>query len=115
MRYATHADSGRVKERLTKAFKTLRSTGMFARQNFWCCQGCATYAISKKHGEKVNYVFYHNQDNTSLLETGETYLTFGSSVKQGKLICAALRAEGLSVKWDGTIDKRIHVSMPKEN
>jgi hypothetical protein len=46
--------------RLNEAFKDLRKSGYFARQNFQCCQSCAWAAIPEEKEEKV--VFYHQQD-----------------------------------------------------
>jgi hypothetical protein len=48
------------KSNLTLAFEELRSIGYFARQNFWCCQSCAWYAIPEE--KSLKSVFFHGQD-----------------------------------------------------
>ncbi len=60
------------KSKLTNAFKELRKEGYFAKQNFLCCQSCGWAAMSDKESEKA--VFYHQQDNDDLKESGKCNL-----------------------------------------
>ena len=110
-----------IKSNLTEAFKILRKEGYIARQNFYCCSGCAGSAIAGKVTEmpasKVarikGCVFYHNQGNSRLMATGEVYLAYGSvestkhgtvglpTVEVGKRVVEVLKTVGLTVEWDG--------------
>lgn len=90
---------------LTEAFKELRKKGYFTRQNFWCCQSCAWSDVPEK-AEKV--VFYHNQDNQNLLESGSCYLAWKGN---GKEIVDVLTSHGVAVNWDGDEHTRIEISL----
>lgn len=87
---------------LTSAFRALRKAGYFAKQNFWCCQSCAWYAVSKENHEKV--VFYHKQDRASLAQTGKVHLAWSGD---GAEICRILNVHGIETEWDGNECKRI--------
>lgn len=90
--------------KLNKAFRALRKAGYFARQNFWCCQTCAWADVPDEFEHKA--VFYHRQDAADLKERGYVYLAWSGN---GEEICSILRENGLSVKWDGSSNKRILV------
>jgi hypothetical protein len=127
-----HADYPIVSERLTEAFKILRSQGIIARKNYMCCQTCAGYAIATKVSDmpaekrvKVNgTVFYHAQDASGFRQSGTVYLAFGCletekygtiglpTVEVGKMVVEALKDVGLAYEWDGTEDTRIVAKMP---
>lgn len=121
-----------VKVGLTVAFSALRKQGIIARQNFLCCQSCASSALSgiavKQHteGKPVNgVVYYHRQDNNTLKESGYVYLAYGDvshyeegkpevsmglpTIEVGKLVVKAVAATGLKVDWDGNEGTRIKV------
>lgn len=136
-------DTRTDKARVTAAFKALRKQGIFARQNFLCCQGCACSDIYHRK-DVVEYAFYHQQDRDAFRETkgwrewsaelqSPLYIAFGlgpahrahdglhpdhnsSSIEVANKIVAALRAEGLKVTWDGDTNTRIeveHIEQPK--
>ena len=92
------------KKKLTAAFRKLQKAGYFARQNFWCCQSCASEAIPEEYSEK--YVFYHRQDNECLEERTECYLAWDGD---GKEIVQILQDAGLYVEWNGDSHTRILV------
>ncbi|MDG4759785.1 hypothetical protein [Micromonospora sp. WMMD710] len=106
-------------DRLTAAFRTLSAAGLVARENFSCCQNCGVAEI----GEEVprgrtarGYAFYHQQDAERGVDGSGVYLTYGllgqpATVDVGEEIAAALRAEGLTVHWDGHTGTRIKVSL----
>ncbi len=96
------------KSKLTKAFKELRRKGYFARQNFLCCQSCGWAEMTDEQAEKA--VFYHQQDNDYLKETGSCHLAWSGD---GQLIVDILVKNGIEVDWDGSNNKRIGIKLPK--
>lgn len=93
-----------IKANLTKAFKNLRRGGYVCKQNFFCCQSCGRAAIT---ADKV--IFYHAQDNESLLERGEVWLAWSGD---GAHIVEVLEQHGLDCEWDGDDANRILVRLP---
>ncbi|HZW09889.1 MAG TPA: hypothetical protein VFF69_08290 [Phycisphaerales bacterium] len=112
-------------DRLDAALAELESRGIFARQNYWCCGTCGCAAIDDEmqqaaaRGAQVRgYTFYHEQDTDSAVEDGSLYLNYGSAdhpagpqaaVAIGEEVRDTLERHGLSVHWDGTIERRIGV------
>jgi len=94
------------KTKLNKAFKQLREMGYFAKQNFLCCQSCGWNAIPDNQSENV--VFYNQQDNEDLKETGECYLSWAGN---GEAIVETLRGNGIKAEWDGTESDRIKIDL----
>lgn len=98
-------------EKLKKAFKTLRKEKLFARMNFWCCQGCALSALSQDHPkEAIGYVFYHKQDGDNKKDGKSFYLAFGSfkenptdkdGIEIGKKVVKCLEENGIDIEWNG--------------
>jgi hypothetical protein len=110
-----------TKAALAQAFKAMREAGLVARQNFSCCQNCATYDLAvymkENPGKHVGYAYYHSQDGAKLNELGNVYIAYGSepegddkaNIKIGSMVADALRAAKLDVAWDGDVSKRIFV------
>ena len=112
-------------DRLDAAFAALEKSGIVARQNFSCCGSCGAGEIVdemetvQEAGATVRgYVFYHEQDTDGAVERGGLYLNYGSAEEEempalriGHEIVAALQQQGLTVVWDGTWEKRIHVDL----
>jgi hypothetical protein len=94
------------KSNLTEAFKELRKIGYFARQNFTCCQTCAWAEVPDEKGERA--VFYHNQDNSQLMSTGECHLAWAGD---GNEIVSVLNKHGVQTDWDGSGNKRIRIKI----
>jgi len=88
--------------KLTIAFRALRKAGYFAKQNFWCCQSCAWYAVPEERADRV--VFYHQQDRESLSRSGSVHLAWSGD---GHEICRILNENGIETEWDGSENKRI--------
>lgn len=129
MRRNKDFDLKETKVRLTKAFRYLRKqNGILAKQNFMCCGGCAggtlatriTEENAKKPGRWNGSVYYHRQNNDSLIEDGEVYIHFGhashcvdssnvitgddrpsDTVAIGQCAKEALERYGLEVEWNG--------------
>jgi len=116
-------------ERLDAAFAALEAEGILARQDYEDCQTCGHAAARRElaaAGERTRgYVFYHQQDTESAYDTGELYLAYGAAAEAcegsqceperalvaiGNAVVAALRAQGLTVSWNGSGDTRILVS-----
>lgn len=107
-------------DKLDEAFAELDRSGIVARQNFTCCQTCGHTEIGYEIGKATvhrtvrGYVFFHAQDTESVVGRDVLYLAYGTpdgneddSVQIGHEVVATLRRHGLSVEWDGTIQKRI--------
>jgi hypothetical protein len=100
--FAPNVDKGKI----TNAFKELRKLGYFARQNFLCCQTCAWYAVPDEKAEKA--VFYHNQDNSRLINEGSCNLAWAGD---GNEIVSVLNKHGIKTEWDGSDSKRIVIDI----
>lgn len=98
------------------AFAKLESQGIFARQNFWCCQNCGTHDIPDGH---EGYAFYHAQGYDRLLEGGDLILYYGTEDGEGakaigERVAEALQSVGLEVEWDGDPSEAICVRKSEE-
>lgn len=104
-------------DRLDHAFTALEAAGIVARQNFTCCQTCGHAEIRDEvEGEPDGYAFYHQQDTDSAVEGGGVMLAFGTfgegdPLAIGHRVAEALKAHGLRVDWNGSVDRRIHVQL----
>jgi hypothetical protein len=112
-------------DRLDAAFAALESDGVVSRQNFSCCGTCGSSEIwgeieeAEKGGLSARgYTFFHVQDTEAAVEGQGLYLNYGAceqgeaaSVAIGHDIVAKLNAHGLRTNWDGSLSKRIHVSL----
>ncbi|MEU0568516.1 hypothetical protein ABZ297_24470 [Nonomuraea sp. NPDC005983] len=110
-------------ERLEKAFAYLNKAGIVARENFTCCQTCGVAEIGGEVPDGVSrdgFVFYHQQDTENAVTDGELRLSYGTftsdsdpvkAVEVGERVMAALNAQGLRTKWDGSHRSRITVRL----
>jgi hypothetical protein len=112
-------------DRLDSAFAALEAKGIVSRQDFSCCGTCGSSEIwdemddARNAGNLVRrYTFFHMQDTESATEGIGLYLNYGSieeggeaSVAIGCEIQGELEKHGLETDWDGTISKRIGVSL----
>lgn len=112
-------------DRLDAAFSALEAKGIVSRQNFSCCGTCGSAEIwgeieeTQKAGLPVHgYTFYHMQDTESAVEGYGICLNYGAceegetaAVAIGHEVAAQLAAHGLSVDWDGRIERRISVPL----
>lgn len=112
-------------DRLNAAFAALEADGVISRQNFSCCGTCGAAEIwdeiaeAEKEGRSARgYTFFHMQDTESAVEGYGLYLNYGAceegeaaAVAVGKEIVAQLAAHGLQTDWDGSLSKRIGVSL----
>jgi hypothetical protein len=107
---STHPNYKPVNASLRKAFASLRRKGYFAKGGRWiCCTPCAHSAASKHANQ---WVFWHDQDHDELLAKGEVYLGWHGD---GNEIARVCEAEGLNVKWDGSEQTRLCVSLGTRN
>ena len=105
-------------DKLTQAFKALRSEGYIARQNFTCCGSCAGAQLSDdfdkmppaKQARVKGAVFFHRQDGEALRQGGDMCIRFGTvkpgdhrdeDTAIGHAAVAVLAAAGLTVEWNG--------------
>jgi len=107
-------------DRLNRAFATLDASGIVARQNFSCCQNCGHGEIRDERPDDApshGYTFFHVQDTEAAVDGGGLYLAYGSfepdsdAAGVGRRVSEALRAEGLSVEWNGSTNTRILVKL----
>ena len=65
------------------------------------------------------YVFFHQQDTESAVESGNLYLSYGASnntadavfLQIGQEIFDTLKAVGLNAHWDGKLEHRIGITL----
>jgi hypothetical protein len=112
-------------DRLDAAFADLEAEGVIARHNFWCCQSCGMAAIwdeveACETGGRAarGYAFYHEQDTESAVAGDGLYLSYGdagegeaAALAIGHHIVRKLEKRGLKTDWNGSLDKRIRVSL----
>lgn len=116
-------------DRLDAAFGELDAAGIVARQNFTCCNNCGMAEIGGEVApDQIDdirgYAFYHEQDTERAAESGGLFLSYGAFRRKpdtvadpaqmaavGQDVVSALRRHGLTVRWDGDIDRRIHVAL----
>jgi hypothetical protein len=111
-------------DRLDRVFARLEKSGIVARQNFSDCGTCGAAEIAEEierliaAGKKVRgYVFFHQQDSEGALD-GSLYLSYGHASEESEAaqlaiareVVAALKAGGLHVTWNGTLDMRVGIS-----
>lgn len=110
-------------DRLDAAFGQLEQAGIVCRQHFSCCGTCAGAQIwdeieaeRKKGREITGRAHYDVQMTDSAVDGDGLYLNYGSvlesetaAVEIGQKIADAMRAQGLTVDWNGSADKCIHV------
>lgn len=111
-------------DRLDFAFLQLEEEhGIVARQNFTCCQSDGHSEIwgeiraAQEQRPVSGYIFYHEQDTESVVETGKLYLAFGA-VEGGEAAelavaqrsVAVLREAGFTVNWNGSVKQRISLT-----
>lgn len=107
-------------DKLDEAFAELDRNGIVARQHFTCCQTCGYTEIGYEIDDALEYrpvrgyVFYHKQDTEHVVGNDRLYLAYGSlngtdedGVAIGHEVVGVLRRYGLSVEWNGLIQKRI--------
>lgn len=109
-------------DRLDWLFAYLESTGVAARQNFWCCQTCATSAmhseISASDKEYVGFVYFHAQDSERAANGGPLTMTYGADDDEdenirrvGIRLMKAASIAGLKIIWSGDTNERIKIKM----
>jgi hypothetical protein len=94
------------KTKLSKAFRELRKQGYFAKKNYSCCSRCGWASLTDEESKKA--VFYHQQDNDDLKDTGSCYLSWSGD---GDVITKILKNNGVKVDWDGNNNSRIRVEL----
>jgi len=113
-------------DRLELAFDMLDDKDIVARQNFTCCGTCGAAEINleieefEAYGRRARgYVFFHQQDTESAVESGNLYLSYGASnntadavfLQIGQEIFDTLKAVGLNAHWDGKLEHRIGITL----
>ncbi|MFD3482036.1 DUF6891 domain-containing protein [Streptomyces sp. NPDC058665] len=107
-------------ERITSVFAGLDAAGIVARENFTCCRGCGLAEIGAEAEDPQTvrgFVFFHMQGTESVAAGGGLSLYYGgfdgsedTTTAVGDEVTTALKAAGLSVKWDGSPGSAIDVT-----
>jgi len=106
-------------ERITAAFTALDAAGIVARENFTCCRNCGMTEIGAEEGAEQarGFVFFHSQCTEGAAGGGPLYLLYGgfdgsaeTTAAVGAEVAEALRAQGLTVAWDGDPGQAILVT-----
>ncbi|MER5479338.1 hypothetical protein ABT026_20560 [Streptomyces sp. NPDC002734] len=97
-------------ERLARAFARLREHGIVAREDFACCRSCgdAEIGAETQPGDR-GFVYFHSQCTEGAVLGQGLYLLYGTfddrgpegTAAVGREIVEAVRAAGLTVRWDG--------------
>ena len=108
-------------DRLDRAFQALQQQGVIALHMAGFTQSDGLEEVEEDYqeagGKKSNYAghcFYTEQDQQRALDKEGLSIGFGhlsgsnaKGVAVGRLLQAALQAQGLKVEWDGTIKSRL--------
>lgn len=120
-------------DRLDAAFEELNAAGIMARHHWTCCNTCGRAAIPEEYERLggfwgatpiIGYTFYHVQDSESAVEGGGICLNYGTttqpdteekevaaSLAVARRVCDVLCKHGLQATWDGSIERKIMVSI----
>lgn len=136
---AAKADGRIQPSRLTKAFEEISAQNVLALQNFSCCGTCGSAEAAGEMYEDNSrgYIYFHEQDTETLIETGETYLGYGvnwqhicteeefealsDQQKEQQYLAAcrkladevlkpAFEKHGIVFEWNGDVSTRMHIS-----
>ena len=91
------------RKKLTIAFKKLRKLGYFAKQRHTCCNTCGWAEIPDGRDDKA--VFYHLQDNDSLL-SNDSKLNLSWSGNHEEII-GVLKSVGIEASCENPPYKKI--------
>ncbi len=104
-------------ERLARAFGALEAAGITARENFTCCRNCGNSEIGAEDPEARGFVYFHAQSTGRAADGHGLSLHYGgfdgspeTTAAVGHEVAAALRAVGLTVRWDGDPSRAVEVA-----
>jgi hypothetical protein len=113
-------------DRLDAAFAELEAAGIISRQNYTCCGTCGVAEIHTEIDELTEqgatvrgYTFFHQQDTEAAVDGHGFCLNYGTPddedddarVAIGHEVAEVIRRHGLTVEWDGAIERRIIVNL----
>ncbi len=105
-------------ERLLGVFEELAAQDIVAEPNFACCGRCGLAEIgAEATPDSRGFVFFHQQDTERAVRGDGLMLSFGGfdgsgteTTGVGREAADALAAAGLPVVWDGSAERRLHVT-----
>jgi cold shock CspA family protein len=104
-----------LRRALGQAFRSLEKGGILARANFTCCGTCASAELGelvRRKGAKGG-IYWHQQDEERLRETGEVDLGYVSgsmtTAEVGLSAVRSLEKAGLTVHWNRNPGERIRL------
>lgn len=113
-----------MKSPLQRAFSRLVKSGVLTEHDFTCCGSCGHACMLDREEELrdefMGYLFYHSQDTSSAVATGDIYLAYGGyddtpSEAVAAKACNILGLVGIETDWDGSAATRIRaVLKPKD-
>lgn len=115
-------------DKLQLAFDMLEDEDIVARQNFTCCGTCGAAEIGTEMDDHEDmstrtpkgYVFFHQQDTESAVESGSLYISYGAAdatapaedaLAIGQRLFEVLQSVGLKPIWDGKINHRVGLAI----
>ena len=113
-------DVAELRVRLARAFESLRKQGIVAEPRFEIDVRNAVVAMTQLLEERKapGGVYWHDQDDDNLQRGEDLHIGFvgredRDAVAIAEKLVAALKAEGLTVEWDGRADQRVVVKVPR--
>ncbi|MFD5831521.1 DUF6891 domain-containing protein [Lentzea sp. NPDC060358] len=105
-------------DRLTRAFAALDAAGITARENFTCCRTCGQAEIGDEARPGARgFVYFHTQCTEAAAAGHGLTLLYGgfdgsaeTTAAVGDEVVAALRAQGLPVRWNRDPGRAITVT-----
>ena len=104
-----------TRRRLRRSFEELRKDGLLAEESFQCCTTCATYSLGQMINEKkaLGGVYWNCQDEEDFRRCGGVTIGFvdgtASGIEVAKRAVMEFERQGLSVRWDGSVKKKIEI------
>lgn len=112
----------KIRTAARRAFKTLGKANILAKANYRCCNGCASAGLEEAAARAdkplLGAAYWHEQADDHLADGGDLWVGYFDlhggerTAAVGEAVAAALRAEGLTVEWDGDGGKKICVKNP---
>ncbi len=103
-------------ERVERAFEALRAEGVFANMNFGVNEANGVYESEAVIPFGTPFAFFHQGDTARLgWPPAELSIFFGTPdapgprPNVGEQVRAAFEQQGLSLRWEGTVDDPIHL------
>ena len=119
--YLDEQQTKNFKAEISELFRALRKKGFMAKQNYWCCGGCAMSAAGQEAEEQFNkgkayesVALFHKQEAARIREGSDRcHIMFDSLIDNqdqaevGKIIHDTAVELGMVVEWNGNPAYRV--------